>query len=343
MSSITSELECNAPGLSDTGLRCVGYAMGPDPLPERAELHLRKTFHPLGFSIEVATNSQAVLAAADESWGHFHKSFAYPSLQFHVFVAGGVSSDFSQAPVCRTEGNLFSIVSDAQNFATCDLKGGFASAWLTSNTIENKGYLRYYFLEAVAMCLLVSLHLTPIHAACVAIGNSGVLLCGDSGAGKSSLAFACARAGWTYISDDASYLVRSRGDRFVVGNSNQIRLRPSASKLFVELKGFSETPRVIGKPSIEVPISSLLENVTTAVGSVVEYVVFLDREGSSSPSLISLSKEYAEEQLMRYFWGDEGITSAQVVSLRRLLAAEVVKLQYSDLDSAIGRLEALVR
>ena len=341
--SIVSELERKVLRMGDVALEEAEDSVRLDPVSDKIKLTLKKTFYPLGFPIQVATNSRAVLVAAEENWGHFLESQSCPPLQFHICVSEGMGSDCSRAPVYRTQGNLFSIVSDPHNFAICDLKGGFASAWLTETTVEQKNYLRYFYLEAVAMCLLTSLYVTPIHAACVEIGGSGVLLCGDSGAGKSSLAFACARAGWTYISDDASYLIRDRRDRYVVGNSHQVRLRPSAAGLFPELENISETPRVAGKPSIEAPITSLIRNASTAAGSLIKYVVFLNRATLCSPNLTLFSRSRAEAQLKRYFWGDDETQTIQVDSLRRLLTAEVLELHYSDLDGAVSRLEGLVR
>jgi hypothetical protein len=315
----------------------------PDSLSSNVELPLRKVFYPLGFSVEIATNSQAVLQAAEESWGCFQKTFIRSTLQIRICVSEGGTASSSSAPTYRTQGSLLSVISDAENFAICDLRQGFACAWLTSGTVECRNYLRYHFLEAVAMCLLASLHVTPIHAACVALSGCGFLLCGDSGAGKSSLAFACARAGWTYISDDASYLIRSRSDRFVAGNSHQIRFRPSTAGLFPELKGLDITPRAAGKPSIEVSTSSLMADMITASGSRIDYVIFLNREGLYPPELMSFSRLAAEQHLKRYFWGSDEIQEGQITSLRKLLTADIFELRYCNLDWAVNRLETLVR
>ncbi len=54
--------------------------------------------------------------------------------------------------------------------------------------------------------------------------------------GKSSLAYACACRGWTYVSDDASSLLRSGTERKVIGNSRLFRFRPAAVDLFPELR-----------------------------------------------------------------------------------------------------------
>src|SRR5262245_56669307 len=44
---------------------------------------------------------------------------------------------------------------------------------------------------------------TPIHAAAVAIEDKAVLIVGQSGAGKTSIALSCVTQGWSYLGDDA--------------------------------------------------------------------------------------------------------------------------------------------
>ncbi|MDT7814744.1 MAG: hypothetical protein QOJ42_4660, partial [Acidobacteriaceae bacterium] len=224
-----------------------------DPLLCNVELPLREVFYPLGFAFEIVTNRQAVLDAASESWRHSRQRDAGPALQLRIGVTPGISGNCPPTPVARGQQHLISMVADAQNHAICDLNAGFAFAWLTEDALQNRSYARYHFLEAIALVLISTTHATPIHAACVSRHGRGMLLCGPSGTGKSTLAYACARRGWVFTSDDASYLRHHASDLRVVGNSHQVRFRPSAKDLFPELRGRGITPRAEGKPSIEVP------------------------------------------------------------------------------------------
>jgi hypothetical protein len=71
---------------------------------------------------------------------------------------------------------------------------------------------------------------TPIHAAAVALGGAGILIVGNSGAGKTSLAVGCALAGWDYLGDDA---VIVRADPPTVGALySSARLRADTFDLF---------------------------------------------------------------------------------------------------------------
>jgi hypothetical protein len=317
-------------------------AIAGDPLLRNAELPLRRLYHPLGFSIEVMTNSDEVLAAAEESWAGLRKTFSAPPLRLRIALGEGGSGLCPPPPVYRGQGHLLSIVADSKNFAVCDRERGFAFAWVARDAAEHRAYLRYHFLEAIALSMLASSYVTPLHAACVELAGQGVLLCGNSGAGKSSLAFACARAGWRYISDDASYLVRKGAGRLVVGNSRHVRFRPSAVVLFPELDGLLLTPRAAGKPSIELSMA-LMPEVKTARQATVEYIIFLNRIESDVTELIPFPKELAMRWASQAQDAMGSNDEAQAQSIRELLKARLFELRYRRLEEAVAQLETMVR
>jgi hypothetical protein len=293
-----------------------------DPVLSDFSLPLRGIYYPLGFAVEISTNSAEVLVAAEESWGHFRKIFSESPVRIDVGVIADDSKECPPAPGCRARGNLLTTIADAKNYVVSDLNRGFAFAWLTQAAVEHRAYLRYYFLEATALTLLDALYLTPLHAACVEIESQGVLLCGESGAGKSSLAFACARKGWKYLSDDSSAMVRKRKGRVVVGNPHQMRFRESAIELFPELREQRVTPRFTGKMAIELATSTLPE----------------------PPSLRPLPKGIASQYFQQcIFLGDTEAQQAQKSSLNNLLTASVFEMRYRDLDWAVQRIETLVQ
>jgi hypothetical protein len=168
------------------------------------------------------------------------------------------------------------------------------------------------------------------------------LLCGDSGAGKSSLSYACARAGWTYVSDDASYVFNGGTDRLVIGASHQVRFRPSAAQLFPEMDGLELTPRAAGKPSIELPTATL-PGITCAPTAQVDFLVFLNRNVPGAQELVSYPKDVARRMLQQGLYGPAESLAMQHATLERLFTAEIFELRYTDLNWAVLRLETLVR
>jgi hypothetical protein len=314
-----------------------------DPLLYNFELLLGATYHPLGFSVEIATNSLEVLQGADESWGHFRKVFSEPPVQLRIGVLEGGPAECPPAPVCRGYRNLVTQIADRENFAVCDMRQGFAFAWLTPSAVKNRPYLRYHFLEGTTWNLLESLYLTPIHGACVQLAGRGVLLCGDSGAGKSSLAFACAHRGWTFLSDDSSCLIRRRPGRVVTGNPYQMRFCESAMELIPELKEQRITPRATGEMAIELATASMPE-IAIASECSVDYIVFLNRQEPEPPGLEPFPKDIALQWFEQFLcYGEKEVVDAQKASLRDLLTAKIFEMRYTDLDSAVRLLEGLVR
>jgi hypothetical protein len=313
-----------------------------DPYLYHVPMPLEAVYYPLGFSVSLATNSKDVLAAAEESWGDFKQTFATPPLQIRIGVSEGKSTAIAPASTFRAQRNLVVNIADNENFCISDIAQGFSFAWLTKATVSQRSRFRYNFLEAAALCHIANRFTAPVHAACVELAGSGVMLCGDSGAGKSSLSFACARSGWTYITDDACFLLNGRNDRKVVGNCHLIRLRPSAADLFPEVEGKDLTSRPTGKPSIEL-LTASIPGIAKAVASPVDYVVFLNRNDPNVSNLTPFSKEIARRSMQQPLYGMDEMRKVQEASIERLLTAEVLELCYSDLDWAVDRLERLVR
>ena len=314
-----------------------------DPLLCKFELPLRAVYHPLGFSVEITTNSPEVLEGAEESWRRFRKVFSEPPVQLRIGVLEGGPAGCPPPPVWRGHRNLCIQIADAGNYAVCDMVQGFAFIWLTPAAVKNRAYLRYHFLEGTTWNLLDTLYLTSIHGACVQLAGRGVLLCGDSGAGKSSLAFACARRGWTFLCDDSSCLIRRRPGRVVTGNPYQMCFVESAIQLFPELKEQRLTRRLTGEMAIELATASMPE-IATATECSVDYIVFLNRQAPEPPGLRPFPKDIALQWFEQYVCCcEEGVVCAQKASLRNLLTAEIFEMRYGDLDSAVRLLEGLVR
>jgi hypothetical protein len=313
-----------------------------DPYLQHVEMPFSAVFYPLGFPVRVTTNCREILEAAEESWGAFRQQLSIPPFAMTLGVMEDGATDCPPAPISRAQRNVVVRIADAANFYVIDLLRGLSFGWVNAATVSHRAYLRYHILEAAALCQIANRYAAPIHAACVAWAGRGILLCGDSGAGKSTLAFACARAGWTYVTDDASFLLHRESGRRIHGNCHMVRLRASAAELFEEVAGRPVTPRLTGKPSIEIPMSAMAE-IHIAPESDVEYVVFLNRGGSGVQELVPHSRDVMRSYVHKNLHGMEEIRSGQIASVERLLTAQVLELRYHDLNWAVGRLERLVR
>ncbi len=312
-----------------------------DPVLSAFDLPLRRTYYPLGYPLALETNSQDVIHAAEEGWSAFEQIFDQVPVRLCLGVADSDSTSPAPESVIRAREHLMSIVADPGNFMLCDFERGFAFGWVTRNTAADHPLLRYQFLTGAGATLVQQRAFAPLHGALVVRNGIGVMLCGDSFAGKSTLAYACARAGWTYVSDDGAYVVRDRDDRYALGDPHGIRFRTDAPELFPELADHLPAVRPNGKIAIEVRTRDL--RIATAPGCKVDHVMFLDRRHMGPASVHRYPEDRARKGWTQHtVLGTAEVRAAQRGCHERMLRAHLWEMRYSDLDDAVARLERLV-
>jgi hypothetical protein len=327
------ELESSNEGVGPLEPRT--HVMDPPELPFHA------TFYPWGFPAEVKTNSELVLRQYEELWGKFVPQHDAIPLSCHVRVVESSATECPPEPTYRFMPPLMVCVADADNYGIVNLESCHTYITISSAALHHRLYAQYFLLGTPGSCIATH-HTTPVHAGCVALEGRGVLLCGDSGEGKSTLSYACARAGFTYVTDDASFLLNGGRERLVTGNCHQVRFRPSAAALFPEIEGLEITPRAAGKPSIELPVADL-QHIAGAQTAHIDYIVFLNRRAGGSPQLVPYSRQIARRYMHQVLYGPEASVAAQQRAIERLLTVEIFELRYSNLDWAVERLGTLLR
>jgi hypothetical protein len=257
-----------------------------------------------------------------------------------VYLVEGTSTECPPEPTYRYLQPLLICSADKDNYCVVDLEARHAKAVISQAALSHPLYAQYFLLATPCTCISTGLA-TPIHAGCVALNGRGVLLCGDSGAGKSTLSYACARAGWTYVSDDASFLLNGGAQHLVTGDCHKVRFRPTAAALFPEMAGLEITPRAAGKPSIELQTTSMT-HIACAQTTRVDFIVFLNRRGGDRQELLTYSREVARQFMRQVLFGPRRSVAAQYEAIERLLTQDVFELRYSALEPAIDHLRELV-
>jgi hypothetical protein len=200
--------------------------------------------------------------------------------------------------------------------------------------------MRWFFLESAAYVMLSLRYVVPVHAAFVARDGAGILLSGPSGAGKSTLAYACGRAGWTFLADDAAWLLPDKAECVALGRPGHARFRSDAPRLFPELESYAVRARPNGKIGIEVPMREL-PHIRTALRAPVSAVVFLER-GPGKPGIHRLTGTEAAEELLAELPEYGGATDAMHErTVRRLAAAPAWRMRYQTLEEGIRILGTL--
>jgi hypothetical protein len=297
-------------------------------------------YYPAGFPLHLVTNSKDVLAAAGESWGANRQQFEREPIEIRVLVEP--DGALSPQPTFRCQRYLYSVIGDADNFAVADLERLFGFISVSAQTAADHTWLRWFYLESFAYTLLAQRYIVPVHSACVARDGLGILLCGPSGAGKSTLSFACARAGWTFVSDDCTWLVPDEPDAEAIGKPHQVRFRTDSVKLFEELERYVERARPNGKISLEVTLSEFPQ-IVTAPRCRLRALAFLDRQHNVRPSFSRLTADEALDWLLvdKPAYTPE-CDAMHERTLRDLAAMPAYRLQYEMLADGCALLAGLM-
>jgi len=311
-----------------------------DPVHYRAPLPYAGRYYPYGFPVEILSDAREVLAAAERSYGAFTPRFDRPALRVHVFVTAG-SPVPPPAPALRGQRHLLMWVSDHENFAVIDRAARFGYSCVTRATLDDQVFFRWHFLDSLVYTLLEFNYLTFLHAACVAWNGAGVLLASESGMGKSTVSYACARNGWTYVSDDACAILWDSG-RTVIGEPHRFRFREDAPDLFPELRGRIAGRQLESKPTIEVASADL--PIRTAAECRVAHIAFLERE----PGIRAGIRRIAKEEALERFEQDTAAFDPEMDARRRrdfekIAESPAYHLRYSSFDDAVSLLEHIVR
>jgi hypothetical protein len=310
----------------------------PDHLHVNAELPFTGRHYPLGFPLDLATNSRDVLDAAEEAWRDSPAQHTADPLVLHVFVspdgppAGGGRH--------RMHGHLYAVVSDQDNFAHVDLRARFGVVHVSQATASDHSALRWFYLESLPYLMLAQRDVVMVHAGCVVRNGCGILLCGSSTAGKSTLAYACAHAGWTWLSDDCTCLLPAAGDRTAIGRTSIARLRLDATRFFPELEQFAARVRPTGTVGIEVPMDELA-GVRTTRRAAIGAITFLDR-GPGAPFIEPLSPEQAVDRLLADLpsYGPE-VDPIHERAIRAVTEAPGFRLHYETIQQGLDLLSQL--
>jgi hypothetical protein len=311
-----------------------------DPQLRDIDLPLTGSYYPAGFRVNIATNSRHVLEAAEESWRHYKPEFECQPLEFRVVIEP--EGEQATRPRFRMQRHLFSVVSDANNYAIGDSKSWFACFFLSEETAADHARLRWHYVESMAYLLLAQRYVVPIHAACVAKDGAGILLCGASGAGKSTLSFACARAGWTFLSDDCTWLRADSNDRMAIGKPHQARFRDNAPAVFPDLAGYATSIRPGGKLSLEVPLSDFPQ-IRTASRCAIRALAFLNRQTGLRPRAERLPPGEGVDELLQDLptYGPE-VDAMHERAIRGLENLPAWRLHYDSLDDALKLLSEVM-
>ena len=320
-----------------------------DPLLRHAAAPLHGVFHPLGFRLEIETNDQRVLDAAESSYGVFRpKDHQDEPLRLRVLCI----PDSKGVPpwpqhTFRAYRDWFTIVGSAENYLAGDLQSREGIGFFSSAFLDCRDYFTSIFLDAFTYMSLQRHWMTPFHAAAVVRNGRAVCLSGNTRAGKSTLAYACVKAGYSLLTDNSAFMLNAGTSGRLRGNPSRLNLRLSARNFFPELAGLPVSYRddPSAEPYFAVPTRQMFPNqlVTEAEPGPI---VFLKRPKRplDTPMLEDVAPEIARQRL--FDDRNPAVDEPHVMEETKRVLGNAVQfgayqLQYSTLDLALECLDKI--
>jgi hypothetical protein len=263
-------------------------------------LPLGAQFSVAGSTWDLRSNSHEILQAMRETFEQLDQAEGQPpadlQLQFHVDYGVSDAPLWSKAHF-RALDHLY-----YASYGPCDsllvdqsrrrVVGSFSFAIARD---------LYYWKQTILPVLLgiasASIRVTPVHCACVAKDGSGLLLGGESGAGKSTTALALSLQGFSYLSDDCTYLSRVGAEIRAWGLRTPVKLLPDAANHFPTLASREPVLSMNGEWALSIDPTETF-NVERCLSCDPRRLIFLERTGNSRPVIKPLTSSEAASRLV---------------------------------------------
>jgi hypothetical protein len=327
----------------------IGVTKLDDPLHWGVPIRFQADFNPIGTPIRVESNHETVVQVAADTFGRYGRPRPDTSPKFFLRLC---VDPLHRAvppwpkPSFRSLNHLVHIACGDSNFAVADLNTGVCVGFVTEAMVKDSSFFKSTFLDCLFYVLAVHHDYTPVHCSGVASGGRGVLICGVSGTGKTTLAYACAKSGLQVLSDDVVHIRIDPADNRLVlwGRPWFLRLVPKAVELFPELRGLKPQLRSDHEWYLEVDVENQFPG-NTAVSCEPEALVFLDRHRDVATQLQPLSVDSALERLMKDVYVSEAsIIERHQQTLARLLQTRAYTLSYSgDPINAVKAIRSILK
>lgn len=237
----------------------VPYSPAQDSLGYTGPLPHRARFPLLGLPLVVRSNSPAVMEAAERAfgpWRRLPRKFIDPirPLDLTLVVHPPDHAPYRPQPfIFRVYGDCF-LAASGGNLLMAQRDRGVAVGLVTSEIVADDALFRYQVLECMALWMASRHDRTPVHGAALLANGRAVLLLGPSLAGKSTLSYACLRAGFQLLAEDVVFVSSQKGLK-LWGHTRQISLTPAAPAIFPELADIPAKTLGNGKVKLTVDLS----------------------------------------------------------------------------------------
>jgi hypothetical protein len=298
------------------------------------------TFQPMGFNLEITSNSLAVLKAAETSFGWFGpaRNNATPDFTFRL-LTHQESGKPPGRPIFRREGEMIFHTAGPQATLVANLSQGQAFGYFSPAVVADQAYFRWHFLELALFQMLEASGFMGVHASALVKNDRAIMLRAPSGGGKSTLAYAGARGRFQALAEDVVWVAPQNGRWW--GLPGSFHLLPDARSLFPELANYRPVVQTSGEMKLVLNLEQLRPASTVGVARPGK-VVFVIRTPNQPSRLEAISARTAHTLWPLGQTGQESKLPHHPAIVKILLAQETYRLFYGDdLEQTLDLLESL--
>jgi len=218
----------------------------------------------LGIRVTFESNDARVLETVDEAFHawplveHSPRLISDVAVRVRVHVqTADESPSGDHAPIrVRTPDLPRTLIATSGSMGIADAARREALLYVTTGLVRDTHHFRHNVLEALTMGVLTRLDRMPLGAACITRGDTALLLAGAGRSGRSTLAYAAARAGYGVLAEDL-VAVQLEPRLRLWGTPGWVHLPLDAADHFKELDGSEPDLVVNGTPRIAIRTDSL--------------------------------------------------------------------------------------
>jgi len=174
-----------------------------------------------------------------------------------------------------------------------DLRRRQASGAVSPETARDAKFWHNTFFPIAIGILGATFGLVPLHCACLDLDGEGLLIAGNAGAGKSTLALALLEQGFSFASDEWTYVLSRNADLTLHTLGSPAKLLPDAGRFFPGLRQLQLQTAMNGELSYEVDISCWPGARAPIAQSFPNRILFLQRVAASGCRFAACDAEFA--------------------------------------------------
>jgi hypothetical protein len=204
-----------------------------DPFGERSTRLICRSSQLLGGRFRFESDNRALLRLADEAYSGLpaHR-FASHIPEFSVRLMLAPPSRSRSRPPSITmlhAAGFLGATTASSTFALLSVERRSALVCLAPEMLSFPYHARYELLEFAVFTLASrAQRLVPLHAACVGMNGKGILLMGETGSGKTTVAMKCLLKGFEFLAEDSVFV--EPGSLRATGVANFLHVRSDSLK-----------------------------------------------------------------------------------------------------------------